>query len=203
MRLKPVAQLATALIIGVVSVIAATPPASAAGNVYNCVNGNSNPNNTDVCYIYYLAYNDQWVSELENGEDCTSTGLAKIRVRLDGDYQNTLDGNKFHLRKFSLRYLDGAYPWLYVQIQVVDGNKNAVNRDWNNNGGWIHWDGAGRDVDNTINLYPPASYAPVFGAQQQMYFTIRGMENTVPIFGDPEKMCRTGPWNLLLKPRYA
>jgi len=65
---------------------------------------------------------------------------------------------------------------------VHDGNHVELFRPWNANGGWIMNDGAGRDVNNTMNLFPPASYSPTFGANHVITFDILTRESDHPIF---------------------
>jgi hypothetical protein len=99
------------------------------------------------------------------------------------------------VRGFHVRYLNGRKPWIYFKVQVIDGNGNAVNRAWNNYGNYVDYDGAGRDVDNTMNLYPPSSYSPVFGSSKTVNFKIYGQEEDVAYFGGEYSYeCHTGPF---------
>lgn len=70
----------------------------------------------------------------------------------------------------------------YFQIHVHDGNHVELFRPWNANGGWIMNDGAGRDVDNTMNLFPPQSYSPTFGANHVITFDTLTRESDHPTF---------------------
>jgi hypothetical protein len=189
-------MLAAVVVSAVVLLVPAVP---ASAYTWYCTDGNSNPNNTDNCWVHTSDYQEYWISEVTQNEiDCDPVHYtrASIRVRLYGDYQP----GKFKLRQFSLRYLSGTKPWLYVQIDVWDGNGNAVNRDWNNNGNYIWNDGAGRDVDNTMNLSVPTTYAPVFDTNKPVTFRIYGKETARPDFFDNYGACYVGAWWLRVQP---
>src|SRR5205814_2263060 len=106
---------------------------------------------------------------------------------------------KFNLSTFSVRYLSGHYPWLYIQVNVIDGNGQGVNRAWNNNGNWITGDGAGRDVDNTINLSVPGGYAPVMGRNNSVEFEISVKEVPSPNFWS-SGACYAHPFWVIVTP---
>jgi hypothetical protein len=170
-----------------------------AADTLQCVDGNSNPNNTDVCWAF-AGYWDYQVAEVTQAEpDCDQFHYtyAKIRVRIYGNYTSAT--GKYNISSFSIRYLSGYNPWLYVRIGVEDGNGQSVDRAWNNYGNWITTDGAGRGVDNTINRSVPGGYAPVFGRNGAIIFTIYGKESAVNAFGDPRGGCHPGPFYVMMR----
>ena len=155
---------------------------------------------TDECFVRHSDFNQSYVAEMTANSDCDpviATVLYKIRVRIVGDYEAS--GDKFHLRQFSIRYLSGRKPWAYFQIHVHDGNHVELFRPWNANGGWIMNDGAGRDVDNTMNLFPPVSYSPTFGANHVITFDILTRESDHPTFPF-EGFCTGEQTHVLLLP---
>jgi hypothetical protein len=194
-RLPFIRLLFAALLVAVpLAVVLPASPAAAAQSA-NCSDRVFNPQNVDWCYVRTSDYNVAYVAELTAAEvDCSSSSWTyfSIRVRIVGDYEAV--GDKFHVRQFSVRYLSGTKPWIYFQVHVTDGNGVAVDRDWNAYGNWITYDGAGQYVDNTMNLYPPASYSPVFGTHydpRRITFRINGRESDGPSF-PYANYCTTG-----------
>jgi hypothetical protein len=165
--------LAVAAVLGLSLAIGGPPsPASAADRW--CSDGAVNPPSqvTDLCFVRHSDVNQHYVAEVTGEDDCSqfTHTYFKLRVRIVGSY--VAAGDKFAVRQFSIRYLSGAKPWAFFQLHVQDGNNQWLRRPWNWNGGWITGDAAARDVDNTVNLYPPQGYAPVWGANQRINFVI-------------------------------
>jgi hypothetical protein len=190
------------LVLTVLSVLVGPASSASAAGVTHCVDAVQNPNNNDWCYVSSTDYNREYIVDSVQGVevDCNQTSLPRnsFKVRLVGDYESA--GDKFHLRALGIRYLSGTKPWAYFQIQVTDGNGVAVNRDWNYNGNWIKYDGAGRDVDNTTNLTPPVSYSPVFGRNRSVTFLFFVRESDAPLF-PYDRGCNGGHFYVQLKPR--
>lgn len=184
-RYKNRAAAAVITLLAVIVSILVAPATPAAAIDYYCPDApqHSPPNNLDWCFVRHSDYNQNYVAEMTMYEtDCSSTTHTyyRLRVRIVGDYLSA--GDKFRVRQFSIRYLSGTKPWIYFQVHVTDGNLQPVNRDWNYNGGWIRYDGAGQYVNNTTNLYPPSFYAPVFGSRQEITFQIDIRESDGPLF---------------------
>jgi hypothetical protein len=165
---KLVASVTAALSLSLFGVAAAPPQEAQAALTFNCPNADQLPrpyNLVDRCPVSTVDYNTTFIGEMTGGEsycDPLRHTTHTQRVRVVGDYESA-DGGKFHIRSIGIRYLAGTEPWAYYNVSVVDGNGQHFQRSWNNYESLIWYDGAGRDVNNTTNLTPPASFSPVFG----------------------------------------
>jgi hypothetical protein len=135
----------------------------------NCVNADSLKypyNLIDRCAVSTVDRGTAFVAEMTGGEsycDPYHHTSHSQRVRVVGDYQA---GGKLLIRSIDIRYLSGTEPWAFYNVNIMDGNGTYFFRDWNNYGRLITWDGASKDIDNTVHIVPNYGFAPVFGSRR-------------------------------------
>jgi hypothetical protein len=172
-----------------------------AGNYFCSDSNGTPPNDIDTCFVGSRDYGVSYIAEVTANESPSCNfprhTQASIRVRILGDRTE----DKLRVRRVSVRYLSGSRPWMWIRLSVLDGNNDLKHGPWNNHGGWIPNDGAGRDVENTINLTPHAGYAPTLGANRAITFSIIMIENsTIPMPFPTTSSCMARNFNVQFVP---
>lgn len=127
---KVIKLLAVTTVLGLIFTIGGpASPASAAPPHYCSDSTTIGPRQpADVCFVRHSDVNRAYVAEVTGQDHCLGIGTTyhKMRIRIVGDY--VASGDKFRVRQFSVRYLDGIKYWAYFRVQVLDGN-NAFVKD--------------------------------------------------------------------------